>query len=278
MLGTVCPFEGGHSIGSMRTLIHLKTWRFALRNLVAKDIRVRYRNMALGMLWSVINPLVMLGVIVFVFTYVFPRSRAPFFPVFVLIGLVLYNLMSRTVNTATLSVTNNASLVKKVAFPRILIPFSAVISEFVDGAVMLGLLGFFVLLFKVPITLSFLWMIPVVLIVLLFVIGLSMITSALNVFYRDTEYLVGSIFTIMFWLTPIFYPLQKIHESLPDWCYALYLFNPMAGCINTARRAILQSAAPDAVALGMAAAVAVTAFALGVTLFETMQRRFADYT
>ena len=262
----------------MESLRDLQPWGFALKNMISKDFRVRYRNMALGMLWSVINPLVMLGVITFIFTYVFVRSQMPFFPVFVLIGLVSYNLMSRTITTGTVSVTQNAPLVKKVAFPRMLIPLSAVISQLLDGFIMLCLLVVFIFVFRVPVTFNYLWIVPAYLVELLFILGVSLFTAALNVYYRDMQYLVESILTVMFWLTPIFYPVGTIAENLPPWVYNVYLLNPMAGCVNTVRRAILYNSAPDWHAFGMAIAMSLGLLLVGTLFFQWMQRQFADYS
>lgn len=263
----------------MLNVAGLNEWRFALRNLVLKDFRVRYRNMAMGILWSVVNPLVMLGVMTFIFTCVRAvSSETAFFPVFVLIGLVAFNLFSRSVSTATASILANADLVKKVAFPRALIPLSAVLSQLMDGLVMVCLLFVFVLLFRVPVTAYYLW-IPVIYgVEFVFILGVSMFTSAMDVYYRDTRYIVESGLTILFWLTPIFYSVDMIARSVPLWALRIYLLNPLAGCVSAMRSAVLEASHPDAKMLGAAAAVSLAMLVVGVFTFEIMQKRFADYT
>ena len=264
--------------GRVNAVIQARRWRFALRNLILKDLRVRYRNMALGLLWSVINPLVMLGVLTFIFTYVYPSPGQRVFPVFVLLGLVVFNLFSRTVITATVSVQDNASLVKKVAFPRQLIPFSVILSQMIDGIIMILLLMSLVLLFRVPVTLSFLWLLVIYAVEFIFIVGVSMITSALNVYYRDMRYLVESGMTLLFWLTPVFYPLDLIRRNLPAFVYHAYLLNPLAGCVDASRRVVLEAMPPDPVIFGVAAGVAAMTAAVGVALFGALQKRFADFT
>lgn len=262
----------------MKSLLQLGEWRFALRNLILKDFRVRYRNMALGLLWSVINPLVMLLVLTFIFTCVYPNTGFKAFPVFVLLGLVIFNLFSRTVVTATVSVQENAALVKKVAFPRQLIPFSVIISQMLDGLILIGLLMIFILLFHVPFTAYFLWLPVIYLVLFAFITGVSLITCAMNVYFRDMRYLVESGMTILFWLTPVFYPLDLIRKNLNSTVYHIYILNPLAGCTDAARHAVLDGGHPDPLVFGTAAAISLTTLLFSLFLFQILQRRFADFT
>ena len=260
----------------MKSLEHVRHWHYALRNLAAKDFRIRYRNMALGILWSVINPLVMLGVLTFIFSYVYPAAGVKFFPVFVLLGLVGFNLFSRCVTQGTVSVLENAPLVKKVAFPRLLIPLSAVISQLMDGLIMICILAVLIVVFGVPVTWHYLWLPLIYLVEIAFILGVSLITSALNVYYRDMRYLVESGLTILFWLTPIFYPLSAIKNNLPSVVYYLYLVNPLAGCIHSTRLAVLEGKGPDPFAFGIAVGVTVATLLTGLIMFEVLQKKFAD--
>lgn len=255
---------------------HLDRWRFALRNLILKDFRVRYRNMALGLLWSVFNPLVMLCVITFIFTYVYPAHGRRIFPVFVLTGLVSFNVFSRTLSAVTGSIVDNALLVKRVAFPRILIPLSIVCSQVIDGVVMFALLLVFVLLFSVPVTASFFWLPLVFAVEVVFLLGVALLASAMNVYYRDVRYLVESGLTVLFWLSPVFYPVSAVRGSVPALLYRVYMFNPLVGCIEGARNAILLQRPPGAETFGVAAAVAVATLAAGLAVFTVLQKQFAD--
>lgn len=253
--------------------------RSAFKQLVLKSFRVRYRNMALGVLWSVISPLIMLGVLAFVFTQVYP-SRDPtiHFPLFLLIGLVHFNSFSRMLPAGTMSVVEHSSIIKKVAFPRIIVPLAVVVAQLVDVCILLLLLIGFILGFGLPLTPMFGWVLAAVVVEVIFAAGIGMACAALNVYYRDTMYLVESWLTVFFWLTPVFYALDVIRERLPEGLYRLYLLNPLAGCIETSRRAILYQAMPDWQAAGSAAAVAVVTFVFGAFLFQRLQRGFTDLT
>ncbi|MCE9613337.1 MAG: ABC transporter permease [Lentisphaerae bacterium] len=253
--------------------------RDAIKQLVLKNYRVRYRNMALGVLWSVLNPLIMLGVLAFVFTHVYPQAgNIPYFPLFLLIGLVHFNSFTRNMPGVSLSVLEHASLLKKVAFPRLIIPLAMVLAQLTDFAVLLGLLMVFTLGFGLPITLHIFWLLAAVLVQTIFTAGLGFLCSALNVYYRDTLYIIESGLTILFWLTPVFYPLEFIRTRLPPVVYDLYLLNPMAGCIETSRRAILLQSNPDWRPALTALAVSIATLCFGVFTFQRLQRRFADFT
>jgi lipopolysaccharide transport system permease protein len=262
----------------MKLLKEVWDRRFAIKHLVLKNFRVRYRNMALGVVWSVLNPLVMLGVLVFIFTYVFPNpGDQTFFPIFLLIGLVHYNSFARMISASTLSIVENGLLIKKVAFPRIIIPVTTIFSQIIDVLVLMALLTVFVLIFQVPIGWSYLWIFASMGVQLVFTLGLAFITSSLHVYYRDMMYIVESGLTILFWLTPIFYSLDFIYTKLPTWLYGLYILNPLCGSIHMSRLSILQQGQPDVIAAGIALCVSLATFVTGVIMFQTLQRRFADY-
>lgn len=251
--------------------------RYALWNLVKKDFRVRYRNMALGFLWSIINPLVMLGVLVFVFSYVLKLQREPYHPVILLTGLVLYNFFSLCLSTATTSIQDNAAVVKKIIFPRIIIPVSVVLSQIIHLLLSFIVVTIFMICFNVPLS-SHLYWLPVILMVLtVFIIGMALIVSSLNVFFRDIRYIVESGLAVLFWFTPIFYPLSMAHENLPKPVYFVAILNPLAGCISSARNVLIRGIPPDQISFTMAAVMAVVVLLLGQYIFRKVQNHFADY-
>jgi ABC-type polysaccharide/polyol phosphate export permease len=251
-------------------------YRYALRTLVLKDFRVRYRNMSLGIFWSVLNPLIMLGVLVVVFSYIHPQRQTHYFPVFLLLGLVPFNFFSLVVPTATACVLDHAHIIKKVAFPRVIIPLAVVLSQIIHLFMQMLILFLFILLFRVPLHLEVAWIPLIYFVELIFLLGTAYLLSALNVFYRDILYLVQSGLTVMFWFTPIFYALPMVRTNLPPPLYYVYILNPLAGCIDAGRRAVLEGRAPDPLAFGVATAVAVIVLILGLTYFSRREGRFAE--
>lgn len=251
-------------------------YRYALRSLVLKDFRVRYRNMSLGIFWSILNPLIMLGVLVIVFSYIHPQRQTHYFPVFLLLGLVPFNFMSLVIPTATACILDHAHIIKKVAFPRVIIPLAVVLSQLIHLVMQLGILFLFVALFRVPLHATWAWLPLIYLVELVFLLGAAYLLSALNVFYRDVLYLVQSGITVMFWFTPIFYALPMVRTNLPSPLYYLYILNPLAGCIDAGRRAILEGRSPDPLAFGTAAVVAVLTLLVGLYIFIRREGHFAE--
>lgn len=254
----------------------LTAYRFALWTLIQKDFKVRYRNMSLGILWSVINPLVMLGVLLIVFTFIHPNHHVVFFPVFMLIGLVVFNFTALCLPASTTSVIDNAPLVKKVIFPRELVPLAAVFSQLAHMGIQLLILFAFLFVFRVPVSWTWLWMFPCLLVLLVFLLGAAFALSALHVYYRDMLYLVDSLLKVFFWLTPIFYDLKQVALNLPRPLYYIYLLNPMAGCIDGLRSALLMGQQPDMEALGVAALVSFVMLISGWWIYQGRMHLFAD--
>lgn len=246
----------------------MKSWPYwsALQNLVLKDFRVRYRNMSLGILWSLINPLVMMGVLVFIFTVVFPKRETEYFPVFLLIGLLSFNHFSLCLNNMTTSLVENAQILKKTNFPRILLPLSVLLSQTLHALIQFALLLVFLLIFGVPWSVHALWFPVAFLVQFAFTLGVGLLCATLCALFRDTLYLVQSILTVLFWFSPVFYALSVVKANAAGGLYLAYLLNPLAGCIDAGRSALLAHRPPDAVAFGVATASSL-AFLLGGWLF-----------
>src|SRR6185369_12832444 len=165
---------------------------FVLENLVLKDFRIRYRNMSLGILWSLINPLVMMGVLTFVFGRVFGTQNAASYPLLILSGLVPYNFFTAAWLSGTTSIVVNAQLVKRVPVPREVVPISAVFSNCVHLAIQLALLLSMTLFYGLYPNRYWFWMLPLWMLYIAFLCGISLLSSAVSVFIRDTQYVVES--------------------------------------------------------------------------------------
>jgi len=252
------------------------TYRSALANLILKDFRVRYRNMSLGILWSLLNPLVMMGVLVVVFSVVLPEQGVPHFPVFLLIGLLAYSFLSQNLSSMTGCIVENESVLKKLYFPRYLLPLSILLSNGIHALIQLALLVLFIVVLGVPWSWSYLWY-PLTWVALMcFSLGAGLWCATLCVFYRDTLYLVQSFLSVLFWLTPIFYSLGMVRDNAPAWAYRLYLLNPVAGLVDAGRAVILHGRSPDPLAFGTACAVSLAALLSGLLFFRRYQYRLSD--
>src|SRR5213594_824173 len=232
---------------------------FVLQNLVAKDFRVRYRNMSLGIFWSLLNPLIMMTVLTFIFTKIVPNPQAPQFPVFVLCGLIPFNFLALSWSIGTGSIFDNTGLIKRATFPKELIH--------------IGLLLTLVLAFGNGVNrhwvwLPFIWGFEIVL-----TCGLVFMCSALSVYIRDMRYIVDATCTVLFWLVPIFYPFSVI----PDRYQNVYQYNPVAAIVLALRYTLLENTPLASSLLTKLAVGSTFIFITGWLVFQRAKQRFYDY-
>lgn len=246
---------------------------YALSNLVLKDFRVRYRNMSLGVFWSLLNPLIMMGVLTFVFTQVFPAQNPRTFPVFLLCGLVPYNFFALAWSTGTTSLVDNSHLIRKIPVPREIVPIACVLSNFAHTLIQMTLLLGATLLFGLGINVQWLWLPLIWAFGLLFVIGLALASSVLAVYIRDMRYVVESTNLVLFWLVPIFYPFSMI----PPQYGAIYQLNPVAAMVLAQRNVLMDGIAPPGTLLMKLAGASVLVFLIGWFTFQRLKHRLYDY-
>ncbi|MCC6539393.1 MAG: ABC transporter permease [Bryobacterales bacterium] len=254
------------------------TWQgdvlYAIRVLVMKDFRVRYRNMSLGVGWSLLNPLVMMTVLWFVFTQLYPAgAKQPHFPLFVLCGLVPYNFFTISWVGATVSLIENAQLIKRVPVPREIIPVASVLSNCVQMSAQLGLVLAMAFVLGVGANRQWIWLPVIWGLFILFVCGLGLLSAALDVYVRDLRYVVESVNVVLFWLVPIWYSFSDIAPRFRS----LYLFNPVAAIVLAMRNIMLDAQPPPMSLVRNLALISGVMLAVGFISFRLLKRRFYEY-
>jgi len=253
-------------------------YREPLISLVGKEFKVRYKNAALGFLWSILNPLLLMLVL----SLVIPIIGRDFvqnyrYPAFVLCGLIPWTFMSQSLSRGTGAVLENAGLIQKVYFPREIVPLSTVLGCFMSFLPSMVVLFLFMLAFGYWPSV-WLVMVPVIVMAeLVFVAGIVLATSCMNVYYRDVAYLVESALVIWWWGTPIFYPNSLVGDRVSSWVYRLYLANPMAATVVSLRQVFLDRRFPDPYLLFVLLLSAVVSLVIGLAIFRRTHSTIADY-
>jgi ABC-type polysaccharide/polyol phosphate export permease len=247
-------------------------YAFLLTNLVKKDFKVRYRNMSLGIFWSLLNPLVTMAALTLVFTRFF-HSKQDAFPVFVLCGLVPFNFLTLAWSGGTSSLLENSLLIKRVAVPREIVPVATVLGNCVHLLIQIGLLLGFTLAFGFGINRNWVWLPFVWLMEVMFVCGLTLMSASINVYIRDTRYVVESVNTILFWLVPIFYSFSDIPPRFQE----IFWYNPVAAIVMALRNILMSATAPPASLLVKLTLSSFAMLGLGYAIFRKLKPGFYDY-
>lgn len=260
------------------SLNYLLGYRDLFYNLVMRDLKVRYKKSALGFVWSLLNPLLMMVVFTVVFT-ILTVPNIDNFPIFVLTGLVAWNFCAGSITGAAHTIAGNATLINKVYFPRELLPASLVCSNLVNFLLTLLVLFGFMLAFKVQLTPMALFLPAIIAIQVMLVLGIALVVSAVNVFYRDVSVLLEVGVTAWFFLTPIFYQLERIPQNISflgiDVWRWVYMLNPMAAIITDYRYILLYGLPPIHHTL-FALVESALVLAFGYWLFRTLSPRFSE--
>jgi ABC-2 type transport system permease protein len=206
--------------------------------LVRKDLKVKYKGSVLGLLWSMLNPAVVLAVYYVVFTYFLP-NHIPDFAIFLFSGLLVWNLFSTAVVGASSAIVGSAGIVKKVAFPREILPISQVGTATMFFFFQTGALIFFLIGFRFTPDWGYMPLVAWALVdLVVLATGFAVLLSAINVYMRDIEHLVGVLMQAWFWGVPIIYPFTKVDDGHHKWLAIAYLVDPVVPIVLVFQRAI----------------------------------------
>ncbi len=237
-----------------------------------KELHARYKNTFFGFLWLIINPLLQMLVIGFIFPF-FIKNTIEHYYFYLFAGLLLWNFFSLSLNKATPSIVNERSLITKAAFPRSIIPLSIVISNLIHYLVAMGIFLIPVMLVLHPSLSSFGLLVSGIILLVTFTVGATLLTSALNVKYRDVSFFVQAGLMVWFYTTPIVYSLNQI----PTHHLWLWQLNPLTSIVQLVQAAITGSAPPMAHMLAINIAEIISIFFMGLYVFKRESVNFDDW-
>ena len=250
----------------------LVAYRGLLRGLVQRDLTVKYKGSLLGVAWSLLHPLVMAAVYTLAFRYV---VRVPIerFPLFLLSGLLPWMFFTSALGSATSSITDNGTLVRKVAFPRAVLPLAAVASALVQFLLMYTVLVPTALVMGGGVSLAWTALLPVVVLQTVFTAGLGLLLATAYVFVRDARHLLDVALQVWFWLTPIVYAASLAPERLRRWLQ----LNPMLHFVTAYQEIVMSHDVPSLATFAVLTALAAVTSTAGWLVFSRAQKRFAEY-
>ena len=250
---------------------NLYNYRELIKTSVKKDIGGKYKHSFLGVLWSFINPLLQIAVYAIVFPLIM-RNSIPNYTVFMVCGLIPWTYFATVLNRASFTIVENGNIIKKVYFPREILPFSLVTSETVNFLISSLLILAFILVKGMGFSIYVLFFPVVLLAQYILMIGLSLILSSVTVYFRDLQHFIGVILQLLFYATPIVYSIETIPENY-RW---ILKWNPMTYIIEGYRDIFYNQTTPNLKILGIIIAIGIVLTIIGYFVFSKLQKRFAE--
>lgn len=254
--------------GLVRNASEVFQYRSVLKQLVHQYLTLRYRRTALGYLWTLINPLLMMGVTAVVFSSLFKLDLATY-SVFLFAGMVPWNCFSATVTQSCTAFIHNEGLIKKIYLPKLIFPLSLALGILIDSALSFIALFVLILLFGAPTSWALLF-IPVAFVLLfIFSLGVGLVVSVATVFFRDLQYVIGVLMQAWFFLTPVMYR----HDALTGQVGWLVAFNPMVPFIELFRAPLSMGHLPSAITIISATIFALASVSVGFWIFLIQEKK-----
>lgn len=255
----------------MEVFKNIYQYRELLKTNVKKEIRGKYKNSVLGVLWSFLNPLLQIIVYAFVFQVILKNPKENYV-VFLCAGLIPWNFFSTALSRGAFTFIENGNIIKKVYFPREIMPISVVTSEAINFIISTIIILGFAIGQGLGISIFILFYPIVLMIQYIFTLGVSFIVSAITVYFRDLQHLIGVALQLLFYATPIVFASDVIPESM-RWIIQI---NPMAYIINGYRDIFYNQTMPDLISLGIMFVVSIVLCVIGYAIFHKLQKGFAE--
>ena len=254
----------------LKELIKFRELLFAFTN---REIKVRYKQTLLGASWAVIQPLSLMIMFTLIFGFFLKiNSEGVPYPLFYYSALMPWTFFATSISFGSLAVINNGNLVTKIYFPREILPFASIIAGFMDFLISALIFIVMLVIYNVPLTINVVYTIPIVFLETIFIAGLILFTSALNVMWRDIKFVIPLLIQLWIFVTPVIYPLSKVPEKFRPF----YMLNPMSSVVENFRKVTVGGLAPNWNDFAIALGISLILFIFGYKFFKIKEKVFAD--
>ena len=255
------------------TAITEEMWKFRgiLFNFAMTDLKIRYKNSVLGVVWSILEPLLMLAVLFFVFSTMF-KNEIDHFPIYLLSGIITYNFFKNSTTIGLESLSNRGPLITQIYFPRSIPAISSVMTASIMLIVELAVLGCFMVYFQFTPSITILYLIPIYILAFVFVTGITLGLSVLNVKYRDVQFIWGVVLHAGFFLTPIFYEF----DMLPQYVQNILQLSPMVQIVEMVHHVALYGTLPSINSILYSVGSTCGILVIGYLIFRKYQARIVE--
>ena len=257
----------------LKDIVKIYEYREMLKNNVRKELRARYKGSVLGFFWTFLNPLLQLIVYSIVFSTVM-KVKVPnySYTLFLFVGLIPWTFLAASVQQSTTVITANSNLIKKVYFPRIILPLTITMTNLVNMLLTFIIVFLALIFFKSPLSIWYAYLPVIIIIETIFTLGVTLFLSSITVYFRDLEHIVGIVLMAWMYLTPVIYPADYI----PSTVFNLFKVNPMFFIIESYRDILMFNRQPDTFGLFYVLMLSILLVAAGYYVFDKLQRRFAE--
>jgi lipopolysaccharide transport system permease protein len=257
----------------LKDIVKIYEYREMLKNNVRKELRARYKGSVLGFFWTFLNPFLQLIVYSIVFSTVMKVQVPNYsYTLFLFVGLIPWTFLAASVQQSTTIITANSNLIKKVYFPRIILPLTITMTNLVNMLLTFIIVFSALIFFKSPFSVWYVYLPVIIIIETIFTLGVTLFLSSITVYFRDLEHIVGIVLMAWMYLTPVIYPVDYIPSSV----FNLFKVNPMFFIIEAYRDILMFNRQPDTFGLLYVLMLAILLLVAGYYVFDRLQRRFAE--
>ncbi len=245
-------------------------YKYLLYNLISRDFRVKYRRSVLGILWSMLNPILMVLILNAVFSRVF-RFQIENFALYLISGQTLFTFFNEATSGSIFSIVEASALIKKVYIPKYIFPLEKVLFAFVNALFSMSAVIVMLLIYQVPFSWTMLLFFVPLIGLLMFTCGFSLIISCLCVFFRDLKHLYSVLITALMYMTPIIYPIETVQDS---WIRYIVYLNPLTTYVETFRSVVMYNQLPSSELLLVGFGYGILFMIIGLVVFRKGQDKF----